>query len=160
MPSSPGLLFNECKVDGKQVKYDLKEILKELMCWLISDFDLDLDYPPAVITSWDEAHLFTKIHQDLVDGPWSIFTEIRRMLRVFHSYPCFSVFLSTMAKMQAFTPQALKETSSRLQRALLCVPHPFCELGFDQLAEKVQSGITTLEHVSSLKFMARLGRPL
>jgi hypothetical protein len=160
MLPSPGLSFNECEANGRQVKYDLKGTLKELMCWLLSKFDVDLDYPPALILLWDEAHPFMEIKQDNVDGPWSVFTKIRRVLWMIHAYPCFSVFLLTMAKMQAFTPQALKELSSQLQLALLGLLPPFCELRFDQLAEKVQSGVTTLEHVSLLKFLARLGCPL
>jgi len=50
--------------------------------------------------------------------------------------------------------------STRLQEGLLSLIPPFCELGFDQLAEKAIGGKATLEYVSSLSFMAKLGRPL
>ena len=62
--------------------------------------------------------------------------------------------------MQQFTPDALHDMSIRLQEGLLSLISPFCELGFDQLAEKAIGGKATLEDVSSLSFMAKLGRPL
>jgi hypothetical protein len=61
---------------------------------------------------------------------------------------------------QQFTPDALHDMSTRLQEGLLSLIAPFCELGFDQLAEKAIGGKATLEYVSSLSFMAKLGRPL
>jgi hypothetical protein len=127
---------------------------------LIKDFDVLRDYPPAIILSFDEAHSLTVVEADNVDGLWSKFSELRRALRVIHSYPCYSVFLSTMGKVQQFTPDALHDISTRLQEGLLFLSQPFCELGFDQLAEKAISGETTLDHVSSLAFLAKLSRPL
>jgi hypothetical protein len=92
-----------------------------------------------------------------VDGLWSRFSELRRALRVIHSFPCFSFFLSTTGKVQQFTPDAI---STLLQEGLLSLIPPFCELGFNQLAERAIGGKATLEYVSSLSFMAKLGRPL
>ena len=161
MPSSPGLSFS--LIQGPNVgdiKYDLKEELGKLLDYLIKDFNVLRDYPPAMILSFDEAHSLTVVETDDVDGLWSRFGELRRALRVIHSYPCFSVFLSTTGKVQQFTPNALHDVSTRLQEGLLFLIPPFCELGFDQLAAKAISGETTLEHVSSLTFMAKLGRPL
>jgi hypothetical protein len=130
------------------------------MDYLIEDFDVLRDYPPAIILSFDEAHSLTVVEADNVDGLWSKFSELRRALRVIHSYPCYSVFLSTTGKVQQFTPDALHDISTRLQEGLLFLTPPFCELGFDQLAEKAISGETTLDHVSSLAFLAKLSRPL
>jgi hypothetical protein len=50
--------------------------------------------------------------------------------------------------------------STRLQEGLLSLIAPFRELGFDQLAEKAIGGKTTLEYMSSLSFVAKLGHPL
>jgi hypothetical protein len=61
---------------------------------------------------------------------------------------------------QQFTPDALHNISTQLQAGLLSLISPFCELRFDQLAEKAIAGKTKLEHVSSLLFMAKLGSPL
>jgi hypothetical protein len=161
MPSSPGLSFSPIKRAGSgDIRYDLKEVLGDLMTYLIKDFDVLHDYAPAIILSFDEAHTLTLIEKDDIDGLWSNFCELRRALRVIHSYPCYSVFLSTTGKVQQFTPAAFNDISNRLQEGLLRLISPFCELGFDQLAEKARSGETMLEHVSSLKFMAKLSRPL
>ena len=161
MPSSPGLSFAVIQgSDGGDVRYDLKEELGKLMDYLIEDFDVLRDYPPAIILSFDEAHSLTVVEADNVDGLWSEFSELRRALRVIHSYPCYSVFLSTTGKVQQFTPDALHDTSTRLQEGLLFLTPPFCELGLDQLAEKAIGGETTLDHVSSLAFLAKLSRPL
>jgi hypothetical protein len=161
MPPSPALSFTAVTDgDGIEVNYDLKDMVGKLMEHLIEGFDVLKDYLPALILSFDEAHILTLIEKDDVDGPWSRFSELRRALRVIHSYPCFSLFLSTTGKVQQFTPQAWNDVSTRLQEGLLSLITPFCELGFDQLAEKVCSGETTLEDVSSLRFMAKLGRPL
>ena len=161
MPSSPGLSFNTIQgTDGEQVTYNLIEELGKLVCFLIEDFEVLHDYPPVIILSFDEAHTLTVPERDTVDGPWSKFSELRRALRIIHLYPCFSVFLSTTGKVQQFTPNALHDMSTRLQEGRLHLIPPFCELGFDQLAEKAISGVTTIEHVSSLGFMAKLGRPL
>ena len=142
------------------VQHDLKEAIRKLMEYLIEDFDVLKDYLPLLIMSFDEAHLLAKTETDSIDGLWSRFSELRRALRVIHSYPCFSLFLSTTGKFNQFTPSPLHDPSNRLQRGLLRVSSPFCELGFDQLAEKAISGQTTLEVVSSLKFMTSLSRPL
>jgi hypothetical protein len=161
MPASPGLSFNTVRsADGWDVRYDLKEELGKLMIYLIEGFNVLHDYPPAIILSFDEAHTLTEASTDDVDGLWSRFSELRRALRVIHSFPCFSVFLSTTGKVQQFTPDALHDISFRLQEGLLSLIPPFCELGFDQLAEKAIGGKATLEYVSSLSFMAKLGRPL
>jgi hypothetical protein len=145
---------------GRTFKHDLKDALGKLMDYLIHDFDVLKDYPPALIISFDEAHPLAKTEKDDIDGLWSRFSELRRALRVIHSYPCFSVFLSTTGKISLFMPSPKNEISNRLQTGLLSLIAPFCELGFDQFAEKVITGQTTLEEVSSLKFMALLGRPL
>jgi hypothetical protein len=160
IPHSPGLLFNVLRGPKDQnVTYDLEMVLKKLMEFLIRDFDVLRDYDPAVILSFDETHSLTVIEEDM-DGHWSKFSELRRAIQIAHLYPCFSVFLSTISKFQQYTPGLSSNASSRIQEGKLHLLSPFCELGFDQLAEKARSGETTLEDVSSLKFMARLGRPL
>ena len=144
MPASPGLSFNTVRgADGWDIRYDLKEELGKLMSYLIEGFNVLHDYPPAIILSFDEAHTLTEVSTDDVDGLWSRFSELRRALRVIHSFPCFSVFLSTTGKVQQFTPDALHDMSTRLQEGLLSLIAPFCELGFDQLAEKAISGKVT-----------------
>jgi hypothetical protein len=161
MPSSPGLSFGTVKdAEGNTIKHDLKEAIGKLMEYLIKDFDVLKDYQPALIISFDEAHPLATIEKDVIDGVWSRFSELRRALRIIHSHPCFSVFLSTTGKINQFMPPPMNDSSDRMQRGLLGLMSPFCELGFDQLAEKAISGQTTLDEVSSLKFMTSLSRPL
>ena len=132
--------------------------MEQLMRFLIKDYNVDKHYLPALIISFDEAHSLA-IDGDPTDGPWSIFTQLRRALREIHKYPCFSIFLSTTGKIDQFMPTAKDDPSNRIQGGLDLIP-PFCELGFDQLAEKATGGVTTLTKVSSEEFMASLGRPL
>jgi hypothetical protein len=161
MPSSPGLSFRTVKdAQGTTFKHGLKEAIGKLMEYLIPGFDVLNDYPPAVVLSIDEAHPLATTQKDEVDGLWSRFSEFRRALRIIHSYPCFTVFLSTTGKFNLFMPSPKNDNSNRLQNGLLSLISPFCELGFDQFAKKFVSGQTTLEDVSSLQFMVLLGRPL
>ncbi len=134
--------------------YNLKNELKSLMDFLIPGFDFMKNYQPALILSFDEAHALAKVE----DGCWSRFYELRRALRVIHSYPCFSVFLATTGKVNQFMPDP--GDSNRVMKAVLRLITPFCELGYDQLAEKVVSDKTTLDDVASPRFMASLSRPL
>jgi hypothetical protein len=60
-PSSPGLSFSTVKdAKGNAVKHDLKEAMGKLMEYLIKNFDVLKDYLPALILSFDEAHLLAK----------------------------------------------------------------------------------------------------
>jgi hypothetical protein len=145
------------KGTSKQI-YDLKEELKKLMAFLIPGFDVMNTYPPALIISFDEAHALATVEVNPETPPWSRFYEFRRALQVIQSYPCFSVFLATTGKINQFMPDP--GDSSRVQKELLRLIIPFCELGYDQLAEKVVSNETTLDDVASLKVMASLSRPL
>jgi len=58
----------------------VKEQFKQLMSYLIPGFDVVRDYEPALILSWDEAHVLTLIEKDYVNGLWSRSSEVRRAL--------------------------------------------------------------------------------
>jgi hypothetical protein len=154
-PASPKLSSKDAM--SPQI-YDLKQELKKLMAFLIPGFDVMNNYPPALIFSFDEAHALAEVEVKPEIPPWSRFYEFRRALRVIQSYPCFSVFLATTGKVNQFMPNP--GDSSRVQQELMKLITPFCELGYDQLAEKVVSDKTTLDDISSLKVMASLSRPL
>ena len=138
--------------------YDMKEELTKLMAFLIPGFNVMNTYPPALIISFDEAHALAHVKVKDKIPLWSRFYEFRRALRVIQSYPCFSVFLATTGKVNQFMPNP--GDSSRVQKELLTLITPFCELGYDQLAEKVVSDKTTLDDVASLKVMVSMSRPL
>jgi len=134
------------------------------MKFLLPGFHFLKTYKPALIILFDEVHPLAKIE----DGPWSRFSELRWALQIIHSYPCFTVFLSTTGKVNQFMPQPKHNISNRVQQGLLKLFPPFCELGFDQLACKTTNGKTikiisgelTLDTIASLEFMATLSRPL
>jgi len=98
----------------------VKNELKSLMDFLIPGFDVMKNYQPALILSFDEAHAWAKVE----DGCWSRFYELRRALRVIHSYPCFSVFLATTGKVNQFMPDP--GDSNRVMKAVLRLIAPFC----------------------------------
>ena len=106
MPSSPELLFNSARDgQGKVITYDIKKAIAELMIFLIKDFNVFEDYPPALIISFDEAHPLATEENDLTNGPCSHFSELRSFLQMVHLYPCFSLFLSTTGKVSQFMPE-------------------------------------------------------
>jgi hypothetical protein len=148
--------INDAK--GKR-EYNLEGATKALMEFLILDFDLMSANTPVLILSFDKVHPLAEVQEDSM-GWWSRFSELRRALRIIHVYPCFYLFLSTTGKVNQFMLQPRDDDSNRIQKGLVRVIPPFCELGFDQLAEKVILGETTIDEVASLKFMATLCRPL
>jgi hypothetical protein len=156
-PASPKLSSTLKDPTDSQI-YDLKQELKELMMFLIPGFDVLNTYPPALIISFDEAHALANVEDESEISPWSRFYEFRRALRVIQSYPCFSVFLATTGKVNQFMLNP--GDSSRVQQELMNLITLFCELGYDQLAEKVVSNKTTLDDVASVRVMASLSRPL
>lgn len=111
-----------------------------------------------VILAFDEAHVLVKKFGTA--NSWSHFSELRRVIRDLRECPVFAVFLTTTGKVYPFTPAPRHDNSGRVQRGHFVLPAPFTELGFDQLAEKVSDGSATLDQVSNVGFMAKLGRPL
>ncbi|EPQ56924.1 hypothetical protein GLOTRDRAFT_137401 [Gloeophyllum trabeum ATCC 11539] len=117
---------------------------------------------PAVIFSFDEAHVLThtQYHQR-TGGKWSVFSELTRVLRALEGYPIFSLFLST-------TPGTFEEHEllPRVHRFAWNVPEKrqilpsITEVVFDDLAIRAREGEYTLERVTRDDFMGHLGRPL
>ena len=158
---SPKLSLATISDAGGKREYDLEQAAQALMEFLIPDFDVLNEHTPApvLVLSFDEAHPLAEVHDDPM-GRWSNFSELRRALRIIHLYPFFSLFLSTNGKVNQFMPQPQDDNSNRIQKGLVRAIPPFCELGFDQLAEKIIHRKTTIEEVASLKYMATLCRPL
>jgi hypothetical protein len=87
---------------------------------------------------------------------------LRRALRLIHSLPIFSFFLSTTGKISQFTPFRSVDPSARLSDGELYLIPPYTAVGFDQVMKghEVQDTSHTIQDVTDLGFMARLGRPL
>jgi hypothetical protein len=111
---------------------------------------------PLVILTFDEAHV-------LADPPsedWTMFSELRRVLRELYGAPIFTLFLSTNSKFQAFNPDIRSDPSRRIANDRLVPLPPITEMGFDVLAYTAKEGDTIIEEVAHDKWMSHLGRPL
>ncbi|KAI0260882.1 hypothetical protein BC834DRAFT_898710 [Gloeopeniophorella convolvens] len=120
---------------------------------------------PIVLLAFDESHelanLFGHSHQDEGWVQWTMYSELRRVLRQILPFPIFSVFLSTTGKFSSFAPPAQLDPSARIQKSGLKVLTPYSETSFDGLAIKVaDDGYLRLDQVASLNHIASLGRPL
>ncbi|KAI0289435.1 hypothetical protein BC826DRAFT_1031818 [Russula brevipes] len=111
---------------------------------------------PLVVLAFDEAHVLANPASE----DWSLFSELRRVLRQLYRAPIFTLFLSTASKFQAFNPDRRSEPSRRIADDRLVPLPPITEIGFDALAYTAEEGVTTIEEVSHDKWMSHLGRPL
>ncbi|KAH9914972.1 uncharacterized protein B0H18DRAFT_1043513 [Fomitopsis serialis] len=129
---------------------------------------VDAHYPLLTL-AFDEAHTLTNIevsNQDIRVKPvetrkWSVFSEIRSVLRSLKRQPVFAVFMATTGDVGKLATSRMQDPSSRiLQGALSQIPS-FSDLGLDQLARKIslEDGFD-LSEVTSNEYMSHLGRPL
>lgn len=111
-----------------------------------------------VFIAFDEAHTLTNCYDDRKE---SRFVVLRRALSVISDVPLYSFFLSTTGKITQFGQPRGLDNSDCINHGNLATPRPYIYLGFDQLANnhKVRPS-TTLDEVTSLEFVAHLGRPL
>ncbi|KAF8519088.1 hypothetical protein BU17DRAFT_47994, partial [Hysterangium stoloniferum] len=117
---------------------------------------------PIIFLEFDEAHLLTDKETFREERGHSHFSELRRALRMMHSSPVFSFFLSTTGKISQFTPFRAVDSSTRLMEGRLHLIPPYMDLGFDQSMKGREAcdGSHTIDQVAELGFMAHLGRPL
>ena len=107
---------------------------------------------PVVVLAFDEAH--TLIDSKNADNS----SLLRRTLRSLNEYSLFSLFLSTMGKLNQFSSAPGKDSLTHIQIGGLDFTMPFMDLGFDQLAAKVSlDGSLTLEDVDIIDHMVTLG---
>lgn len=110
-----------------------------------------------VFIVFDESHTLTHSYNEKKE---SRFASLRRVLHLLRSESLFSFFLSTTGKITQFSPP-LSQESGRIYGAVFVSPRPYLFVGFDQLAgdHKFHQG-QTLDSITSLCFIAHLGRPL
>ena len=108
---------------------------------------------------FDEAHTLTDCYDDHKE---SRFVVLRWALSALADEPLFSFFLSTTGKVTQFGQPRGHDASDRINDGYLASPHPYIVVGFDQLVQhrKLKRGKTTLDDVTTLDFIAHLGRPL
>ncbi|KAH9173206.1 hypothetical protein EDB89DRAFT_2068954 [Lactarius sanguifluus] len=112
-----------------------------------------------IFLAFDEAHTLTDCYDDQEE---SRFVVLRRALSSILSHsPLFSFFLSTSSKITQFGQSRGHDNSDRINSGCMTTPRPYIYVGFDQLVQnrKVRRG-STLDDVTSLDFIAHLGRPL
>jgi hypothetical protein len=107
---------------------------------------------------FDEAHTLADSYDEDKE---SRFVVLRRVLGALRPLPLFSFFLSTAGKVMQFGQPRGQDGSDRINGGNLVSPRPYVSVGFDQLSYhyKFRQG-QTIEDVTSLRFIAHLGRPL
>jgi hypothetical protein len=99
---------------------------------------------PLVILAFDEAHQLA--NPFYWRDPWTLLSELRRVLRELNEKPIFSLFLSTSPS--KFRPYDIEDLD------------PITHTSFDALAYNAEEGVTTIDEVANEKWMSHLGRPL
>jgi hypothetical protein len=111
-----------------------------------------------VFIEFDEAHTLA---DSFDDDKESRFVVLRRVLHALGRIPLFSFFLSTAGKVTQFGQPRGDDKSDHINGGCFVSPRPYVFVGFDQLTHghKFRQG-QTLEYVTSMRFIAHLGRPL
>jgi hypothetical protein len=112
---------------------------------------------PLVILSFDESHILTDIPKR---SRWTLFSELRRILREIIDHPIFSLFLSTAGKFHLFSPEIRSDPSGRVTNHELSPLHPISEICFDDIAYPAKENTVSLDRVVTTDWISHLGRPL
>jgi hypothetical protein len=112
---------------------------------------------PLVILSFDESHILTDTPKN---QSWTVFSELRRVLRELVHLPIFSLFLSTAGKVLSFSPVIQSDPSLRARRSDLSPLHPISEISFDDLSYPAMKDDIMLSQVVKTDWISHLGRPL
>ncbi|KAJ3001938.1 hypothetical protein NUW54_g6123 [Trametes sanguinea] len=91
----------------------------------------------------------------------ALFPDVRRALRLVRELPIFALFLSTVGKLEQFSPPPQLESSARLFRSQLVPYPPIVWTPFDVMAAHItDEKVWTLTEVASMYHIVHLGRPL
>ena len=112
---------------------------------------------PLVILSFDESHTLIDIPKR---SSWTLFSELRRVLREIVDYPIFSLLLSTAGRFHQFSPEIRSDPSGRITNHELTPLHPISEICFDDIAYAAKENTVALDKVVTTDWMSHLGRPL
>jgi hypothetical protein len=112
---------------------------------------------PLVILSFDESHILTDIPKR---SSWTLFSELRRVLREIIDHPIFSLFLSTAGRFHLFSPEIRSDHSNRITNHEETPPHLISEISFDDIAYPAKESTVSLDRVVKTDWISHLGRPL
>ncbi|OCH84965.1 hypothetical protein OBBRIDRAFT_348625 [Obba rivulosa] len=120
---------------------------------------------PLVYLSFDEAHVLTSsTKRDHIShrGPrWSMFSQLRRALRVLNDQRLFSLFLSTSVSICQLSPDPWDRVSQRLQDGQFSIIPPYTDFGFDHMAMVCERGDEpSMDDIAKVSRLVKLGRPL
>ncbi|KAH9977426.1 hypothetical protein BJV74DRAFT_156499 [Russula compacta] len=91
---------------------------------------------------------------------WTLFSELRRVLRHISNRAIFSLFLSTAGRFNLFSPEIRSDPSARIQNSSLTLLDPITEISFDNLAYDAPEGQIMLNRVVGMDWMCHLDRQL
>ncbi len=112
---------------------------------------------PLILLSFDESHILTDIPKY---SSWTVFSELRRVLREIVDHPIFSLFLSTAGSFHQFSPEIRSDPSGRITNHKLTPLHPISEICFDDIAYPAKEYTVSLDRVVKTDWISHLGRPL
>jgi len=117
---------------------------------------------PLVIFSFDEAHTLTDNppQKTRSTSHWTLFSELRRILRETSNHAIFFLFLSTAGRFHLFSPEIRSDPSRRIQNSTLSTLDPITEVSFDDLAYDAPEKEIMLARVVKMDWICHLGRPL
>jgi hypothetical protein len=120
---------------------------------------------PLLTLSWDEDHILTKhVFNSLRQtSEWTQLDEFRQVLiDCDRTGRLFSLFLSTNAKIDQFSPDSRNNPSSRIERQKLTPLPPFINLEFDQFADELVDLEEGFELSKAIKpeWIVKFGRPM
>ena len=111
-----------------------------------------------IFVSFDEAHTLTDCYDNHNE---SLFVVLRWALSALSDEPLFSFFLSASSRVMQFGQPRGHHTSDHINDDYLASPRPYIFVGFDQLVQNHKiKRTTTFDDVTTLDFVAHLGRPL
>ena len=158
--NSPPRYTSESAGRGYNPGNGLKEVGERLCRFIDPDRLLDScdgSRRPLVILSFDESHTLIDIPKR---SSWTLFSELRRVLREIVDYPIFSLFLSTAGRFHQFSPEIRSDPSGRITNHELTPLHPISEICFDDIAYAAKENTVALDKVVTTDWMSHLGRPL
>ena len=157
--SPPRYIF-ESAGDGYNPGDGVTEAGEELCRFIDSNRVLDSrdgSRRPLVLLSFDESHILTDTPKY---SSWTVFSELRRVLREIVDHPIFSLFLSTAGSFHQFSPEIRSDPSGRITNHKRTPLHPISEICFDEIAYPAKEYTVSLDRVVKTDWISHLGRPL
>lgn len=117
---------------------------------------------PLIVLAFDEADALTDSPPD--NKHWNLFSELCQILHQINELPIFSLFLSTAARFNIFSPNIYSDpsvaSSAQVRQPDYRFLDPISEISFDDIAYPALKGTITMGDVVKIGWISHLGRPL